>query len=269
MTKGSKQQMPLDNLRLPYRDVELYKNAHSGIKVRENGNSRSLTCGVGMAREQSGIYVDNLRKHFFDYSLLAMYSLLFVPKPTRILVLGLGGGIVPREMSYYFPQAKIDIIEIKKEMVDVAKEFFFFEDNELINIHIGDGFNVIGELKDQYDIIMLDAFSINYVPFHLMSKEFFKMVYDRTKEDGVVIVNASSCHPSFYCQLNTIMSVFGENLYGLIGERNNLTFMTYVLKNDKKPMKILNLPTEYYPQKTPFKIEITDEIKNAKIFEMK
>ena len=247
----------------------LYNNVNEGLRVIEHENTRVMLLGNGRAKEQSGIYVDDLRKHFFDYSLLAMYSLLFVNKPKNILVVGCGGGIISREMIHYFPEVKIDIIDINDEMINIARDFFFFETNDSIRFIKGDGMQVVSSLKDQYDIIILDAFSKDYIPFHLMTKDFYKMTNDRLKEDGVSVMNTSSFHPSFYNQLNTIREAYGDNLYSLIGERNELTYMVYALKNDRKPLEKLDLPIEYYPKRIPLKIEITKEIKNSKIFEMK
>ena len=127
------------------------KTPYHQISVTQEGAIRKLISGHGMCRVQSGIDVRDLRVHFFDYSLLSMYSLLFLPSPSNILVVGLGGGVIPRELSHYCPDVKVDIIEIDSNIVKVANDFFFFEETDNVKVHIGDAFNVIKELPSRYD----------------------------------------------------------------------------------------------------------------------
>ncbi len=204
-----------------------------------------------MCREQSSINIKDLREHVYDYSFLAMKGLEFVDSPSKILVIGLGGGIIPRELRYRLPYAEIDIIEIDENIIKLAKDFFFFEEDDKMRVHKGDAFIITKEMKNKYDFIVVDAFFSNYIPFPLMSSEFIRQLYELTSDKAILTVNCSCIHPSFNSQINTYRFVFGDNIYKLNGKKNECSTTLYVGKKDAI---------------FPDKIEFTDEIKNAKIF---
>jgi len=185
--------------------------------------------------------------------MLAIRGLSFVPNPSRILIIGLGGGVVPREARFLYPEAIIDIIEIDEKIIDVAKKYFFFEEDENMKVHKGDAFIITQEMKYKYDFIMVDAFLTNYIPFPLMSSEFIEIISKLVTDDSVISVNCCSCHPSFNSHLNTYYSVFGDNIYRVDGHRNPNCTALYVCKG-----KTL----------IPSKMDITEEIGKAKIMKL-
>jgi len=152
------------------------KTPYHKLKVVEKEDFRILISGTGMAREQTSIDLKDLHRHVFDYSLLAMNSLCFLDNISSALIVGLGGGVIPRELHHHYPEIKIDILEIDPEMIKVATEYFFFEENENVRVILGDAFTTLQAFKGQYDFVMLDAFLENYTPFHLMTKEFLVLV---------------------------------------------------------------------------------------------
>jgi len=243
--------------------------AHHQIRITQEGNIRKLLSGHGMCQEQCGIDISDLRLHFFDYSFLSMYSFLFVPAPTNVLVVGLGGAVIPREFLYYYPDIKIDIIEIDPDMVKIAKDFFFFEETSNVNVYLGDAFYVVKELSSKYDIVILDAFLGNYIPFHLMSIEFLQSVSEILKDDAVLVVNSCVVHPSFNNQLNTFRKVYGEKIYHIDGIKNSLVTMLYVPRGDCTIANSLNFSEGNFPSLRPKLLKFTDVIKDASIFSLK
>ena len=116
------------------------------IQVVQEGAIRSLLSGVGFAREQGAIDVDDLQRHIFNYSELAMQGLEYMPAPERILIVGLGAAIVRREMRRVLPDAEIDILEVDEYIINNAKEFFFFKEDDKMKVHLGDPFVLANEI---------------------------------------------------------------------------------------------------------------------------
>ena len=84
-------------------------------------------------------------------------------------------------MHHYFPTADINVVEIDPEISQVAAQFFNFRVDDKLKVHIDDGRMFIREQLrlnpiPKYDIIILDAFNGDYIPFHLMTKEFLEEV---------------------------------------------------------------------------------------------
>ncbi len=152
-----------------------------------------------------------------EYTKLAFCGLLYKPEPERMLVLGLGGGVIPREMHHYFPGLEIHVVEIDPEIPLIAKRFFGFRQDDKLRVHIADGRMFIKKQlrRDpvpKYDIVILDAFNSDYIPFHLMTKEFLEEVKGVLAEDGVVVANVFYDNRLFDAELKTFLTVFGRCL---------------------------------------------------------
>jgi spermidine synthase len=165
---------------------------------------------------QSQVDTSNLRLHRLEYTKMAFCTLLYKPEPKRVLVLGLGGGVIPREMHYYFPSAEIDVAEIDPAIAVIAEKYFGFVEDDLLKVHIADGRMFIKEqLREKtgkkYDIVILDAFNSDYIPFHLMTKEFLGEVKGVMAEDGVVVANVFSNNRLFDAEWATFNAVFGRS----------------------------------------------------------
>ena len=107
------------------------------------------------------------------------------------LIIGLAGGTIARQMLEAFPEAEVDGVEIDGAVVRVGEEFF---DNADPRIHpvVMDGRTFLQVTDKKYDLIMMDAYRQPYIPFHLVTVEFFELVRDHMDEDAVLAVNVAS-----------------------------------------------------------------------------
>jgi len=196
--------------RLIHRKNSLYHR----IFVYQSGPVVTLKFGRQRpVQMQSQVNLSNLRQHMLEYTMLAFCGLLYNPEPKRILVLGLGGGVIPREMHHYFPAAEIHVVEIDPEIPLIAAQFFGFRQDDKLKVHIADGRMFIKkQLRldpvPKYDLVILDAFNSDYIPFHLMTKEFLEEVKGVLAEDGVVIANVFYTNRLFDAELKTFLAVF-------------------------------------------------------------
>src|SRR5712664_4322014 len=123
------------------------------------------------------------------YARVALAGLALCEEPRRILVVGLGAGSLPMFLRKHYPAAAIDVAEIDPGVVDVAKQFFGFREDELMRAHVGDGRQFIENVRQGYDIIFLDAFGARDVPKHLTTQEFLLAVRRVLVTSGVVVSN--------------------------------------------------------------------------------
>lgn len=248
----------------------LYKKltAFHNLSVIEEKGIRYLLSGNGMAREQGAMVVKTPLFNVFDFSLLSMYSLSFFANLSdikNVLIVGLGAGVIPHQMFSYLPDVNIDVIEIDKEIVDIAKKYFCFPESERIKIYVGDAFLEAPKLTKKYDIIILDAYLTNYIPYHLMTKNFMITLSKLLESYGVLTINTCNQHPSFHSQINTIVDTFGDGIYKCNGNRNELATMLYVCGH--KPIKTHDF--NGCSIEIPQRMQITEEIKKAMIFNIK
>ena len=164
---------------------------------------------------QSQVNLSNLRQHRLEYTTLAFCGLLYQPQPKRMLIVGLGGGVIPREMHHYLPALEIDVAEIDPEIPPIATQFFAFRQDDKLNVHIADGRMFIKKLLQRepvpkYDVIILDAFNSDYIPFHLMTSQFLEQVKGVLSADGVVVANVFYNNRLFDAEFKTFLAVFGN-----------------------------------------------------------
>lgn len=114
-------------------------------------------------------------------------------KPERVLFIGLGGGVMPMFLRRHFPEALIDIVEIDKDLLPVAVDYFSFEKDPRMRIVFKDArLFAKKEPEGQYDLIFLDAYNGDYIPFHLATVDFFKCLKRLLKPEGVLAMNIAN-----------------------------------------------------------------------------
>jgi spermidine synthase len=145
-------------------------------------------------------------------------GLLVNPNVTRVLFIGGGGFTGPKAFLRDYPNVTVDVAEIDPEVVRVAEQYFAVNaSNPRLHIYIDDGRVFLQGSKQRYDLIVLDAYSRSYVPFHLMTLEFFKLVDSHLTSNGIVISNLISGTTSSNDQLltaeTTTMNQIFPNVY--------------------------------------------------------
>lgn len=107
------------------------------------------------------------------------------------LIIGLAGGTIARQMLESFPEAEVDGVEIDGAVVEVGEKYF---DNADPRIHpiVMDGRIYLQMTDKKYDLVMMDAYRQPYIPFHLVTVEFFEQVKAHMNEDAVLAVNVAS-----------------------------------------------------------------------------
>jgi hypothetical protein len=106
-----------------------------------------------------------------------------------IAIIGMGGA------SNACARAKdtsLRFFEIDPGMVDIAKNYFTFLRDCPADIVVGDGRLMLDKDSAQYDLIMLDAFSSDTIPVHLLTREAFAIYEKRLNPGGVITVHISN-----------------------------------------------------------------------------
>jgi len=159
------------------------------ITVTESGDTRNLRFD---ASRQSGLDMrDGLtsKVRYPDYVQLAM---ALKPDASRALVLGLGGGIISKRLWHDYPAMRVDSVEIDPVVIDVAKRYFAFPDDPRLRVFNQDARRYIQTTKDTYDLVVVDTYYADALPFHLTTQEFFRETKSRMTTDGVLAYNVIS-----------------------------------------------------------------------------
>ena len=126
--------------------------------------------------------------------------------------MGMGTGTYAKQCMDYFENISVEGVEIDQKITDLAGEYFALPDT--IEVTTYDGRAYLQAVDKKYDVIMVDAYQDITIPFQMSSVEFFQMVKEHLKEDGVMVVNMNM-HSEEKGNINeylsdTIASVFDE-----------------------------------------------------------
>ena len=182
----------------------------------DSGETRTLYLdGV----PHSAMYLTRPTEYVFEYTRYFHLSMLAVDDPEsveRVLFVGGGGFSGPKRFVAEY-DATVDVVEIDPEVVDAAETHFDVEESDELRIHTMDGREYLERTNHSYDVVVLDAYRADRVPYHLTTVEFMQLVRDRMDEDGVVVANVISARDgpesAFYrAQYRTMDRAF-ENVY--------------------------------------------------------
>jgi spermidine synthase len=95
---------------------------------------------------------------------------------------------VARAYGHYFPTTRVDAVEIDGELTTIGKRFFGLRGPNL-HLYTADARPWLEMSKAHYDAIFVDAYRQPYIPFYLVTREFFSLVRAHLNRGGMVIVN--------------------------------------------------------------------------------
>lgn len=221
-----------------YSRITIYDGIYNGKEarfLRQDSNSSSA-----MYLES-----DDLVYPYVQYSLFYKH---LIPKPNNFLMLASGAYTIPRAIHLEEPQANIDVVDIEPGLYDLAVAYFRLPTSTKITDHVIDARSYINTSEKKYDYVFIDVFnSGQFVPQHLITREFFTTLKNDVSQDGIVIMNFIGTQPfeatgrtlsgSF---TKTVASVFPN--YKMYSGRNDNIHqqqnLIYIMRNGDIPLSI-------------------------------
>lgn len=239
-----------------HEERSLYRN----IFVTEIDGRRCLLFNaVRGERNQTCINMRNEKEMLFHYTRMSMAGLLLNSQPKNILIAGLGGGTVPKALHEMYPDAEIDVLEIDQAVVNVARDYFSFVESDKVRVEVVDARVFIkraGIRGKKYDFVMLDAFTGEYIPEHLLTQEFLQEVKDIMTPDAVLVANTFSTSNLYAHESETYKSVFGEFFnFKLSGTGNRVIIAT--LQPLPTPSALVRVARTLEEPLEPYGVKIT------------
>jgi spermidine synthase len=108
--------------------------------------------------------------------------------PRRIAILGDAAGTVARAYGRLLPSTQVDAVELDGQLTTIGRRFFGLGGPHL-HVYTADARPWLAARRTRYDAIFLDAYRQPYIPFYLLTREFFASLRAHLTPGGVVIVN--------------------------------------------------------------------------------
>jgi spermidine synthase len=238
-----------------HSERSLYRN----IIVEDKKDIRCLKFNVKSSKtNQSCMLKGEPDKLVFNYTKLVFSSLLMIDNPKNVLIIGLGGGTLSNLIHQLYPDAKITNVEIDPAVIKVAREYFSFFENDNVTSVVQDGRIFVkraGIKKQKYDWIILDAFNGDYIPEHLLTKEFFQETKNILTQDGIIASNTFSISKLYNHESATYFDVFG-NFINVSNQQNSNRIILAGHKTRQNQSLINSRIIKLSPLLKPFDIDI-------------
>ncbi len=131
--------------------------------------------------------------------------------PRSVAILGDAAGTSARQIGHYFPQTRIDAVELDGALTKVGRELFDLRGPNL-HTYTADARPWLYATTRRYDVILVDAYRQPYIPFYLTTQEFFALVRDHLEPGGLVVVNVG--HPQGSTSLEKVLSATMRVVFG-------------------------------------------------------
>ena len=131
-------------------------------------------------------------------------------RPRSVAILGNAAGTTARAFKTLRPQTKIDAVEIDPELTRIGRRWFGLPKS--IKVHHEDARPFLRRADgSRWDAILVDAYRQPYIPFYLVTKEFFQLVRDRLTPNGRVVINVG--HPENNDALEKVMTATMRDVF--------------------------------------------------------
>ncbi len=164
------------------------ESIYNYLQVKETDDSVILSTNVLFGVQSIMKKDDSLTGMYYDYALAAPVMAGIAERGEGdILILGMGTGTYAKQCMKYFDNINVEGVEIDQKITDLAREYFELPD--AVNVTTYDGRAYLQAIDDKYDVIMVDAYQDITIPFQMSSIEFFTLVKEHLKDNGVMVVN--------------------------------------------------------------------------------
>jgi spermidine synthase len=216
--------------------VEARESLYNNIYIYKDGFINRLTFGYNSKIFAESEYntVDE-RDLPVPYTRFMTTAVLYPKTIKSILEIGSGGGRTAWYLHLYFPEAQITSVELDPAVTELAHKYFGIKEEPNFRTVTCDGRTFLAESAAKYDVILLDAYRGPFVPFHLLTKEFYRIVKEHLNEGGVVAQNIDPTTMLFDSAVNTIGEVFPHIEFYDAGGNNRGGSVVLVAYDDHRP----------------------------------
>ncbi len=178
--------------------------------VIDDGKSRFLYFNVRLMQSEMSLkapYDLALR-----YTQKMMASLLFQPRPKRLLLIGLGGGSLVKFCHRRLPGTQITAIELNPAVIAFRDAFLVPPDDDRLSVIEADGAEYLAQAEKGIDILLVDAFDKTGFAPSLANREFFENAFEKLAGNGVLVINLAGEKESYAGLIGEAMQAFDEQV---------------------------------------------------------
>jgi spermidine synthase len=208
-----------------------WRNKHKSgrevsVEVSEKDGIRSLHLGSDTV--QSSMKLADPDELVLSYTRAMMAFLLFRPRPERFLMIGLGGGSLPKFVYRRLPWSTTIVVEAHAQVIVAARQYFHVPLNdERFQIEEADGAVWVAEHPRSCDVLMVDGYDGHDQAQGLASEKFYLDAQSALDTEGVLVVNLWSSDARFDECLAALRATFTSVVCVPAVRRGNVAVLAF------------------------------------------
>jgi spermidine synthase len=155
--------------------------------VREPGGKNVMRFDDGIA-DQS-VYRPGTALTGGEWDMPLVVPPLLARPLRRVLVIGNAGGTTARAIAAQYPGVSIDAVEIDPVVTQLARQYMGLDSIPHLHVVVADGRQYLETTDRRYDLIVVDAYRQEYIPFYLATQEFFSLLHRHLDAGGAIALN--------------------------------------------------------------------------------
>jgi spermidine synthase len=206
-------------------------------------NGKPVRLFVQDKTTSSGMYLGDDSLSVFPYTDFYRLHRLTNAQPERALFIGAGAYTMPKLLQRELPDTVIDVVDIEPGIERIAAEWFRLPERANIRTHIADGRRFLFESTTTYDLIFSDVYyTMNSVPAHMATKEFFAEAKRKLAPRGIFLANVIGSSMEFpgsmlYGEIRTMRSVFPHVLVFPVESSTSTMMQNFILAGSDVPIE--------------------------------
>lgn len=176
-----------------HSDVHASRTFYGLYRVKDDGRFRLFMHGNtihGLQKLEVGKELDPLAYYHIDSPISQLFRSGI---PTQqVAIVGLGIGVMA---AFEQPGERWDYYEIDPEVERIARQHYLFLERGAAEskVILGDARLMLERAPDAgYDVILMDTFSSDFMPLHLVTVEALSLYIQKLKPDGLLIFNVTN-----------------------------------------------------------------------------
>lgn len=218
--------------------VHSVRDEYGLIEVVDRGECRSLYFETPI--QQSSINLRQPEQLVFEYYRALCIALLFQTAPSKVLILGLGGGALARFLHDALPDAGITSVEFREAVVDVAYEHFQVPVSQRLETWVADAHSFVAQTDQMFSVVFVDLYDALGMSEALSSMAFFDSCRAVMPREGVMAINLWRTDKEGLERVQEVLhQVFGEGVVYLDVDDANTVALVFISEQSQVSAKLL------------------------------
>lgn len=208
---------------LEMKTLHRTKGLSHDLVVTKKGQTITLWSSAGIRHTVLNLEAPHVPG--LEYARNTLAALAFSPRARSFLILGLGGGSIPRMLFAARPDIAIDTVEIDPAVQELARRFFQVAAWPRFQVYLEDAAAFLEHCTAKYDVIMVDAYVGETFPEGCATCEFLSRARGCLNDDGVLVVNWMSGNAGLYQRLLANLDATIGPVWLLAGSKSKNTLL--------------------------------------------